>query len=339
MKYLSIFVSLLVMIWLLACSSENEKAQTASHQDATQIDSADWQTVQAQNEPTPRHENAFTEVNGKFYLLGGRGMKAIDIYDPQTNTWTKGQQPPLEMHHFQALPYQGKIYVMGAFTGGYPDETPIPNIYIYDPQVDRWEKGPDIPKVRRRGAAGVVVHQDKFYLVSGIQNGHLGGYVNWLDEYDPASGEWKVLPDAPHKRDHFQAAMAGNKIYAAGGRTSSAETGQPLELTVPEVDVYDFETNQWTTLKEAIPTQRAGTTAVVSGNKIVVMGGESGTQEQAHREVEALDIKTNQWQKLPFLNQGRHGTQAFLFDNSIYIAAGSGNRGGGPELNSMEVLK
>lgn len=243
------------------------------------------------------------------------------------------------MHHFQATPYNGKIYVMGAFTGGYPDETPIPNIYVYDPQTDTWEQGPEIPEGRRRGAAGVVVYRDKFYLVNGIQRGHLGDYTNWLDEYDPATGEWKTLADAPHKRDHFSAAVAGDKLYAAGGRTSSAATDQTMELTVPEVDIYDFASDSWTTSEQPIPTERAGTSAVMIGDKLAIIGGESVAHEVAHNEVEIFDVNTQQWDSLPDLTTGRHGTQAFLFDGKVYTAAGSGNRGGGPELTSMEVFE
>jgi len=55
--------------------------------------------------------------------------------------------------------------------------------------------------------------------------------------------------------------------------------------------------------------------------------------------VEALDVETGEWTDLPSLNQGRHGTQAIVYNGKIYIAAGSGNRGGGPELTSMEVFE
>lgn len=334
MNTLSLPYIFLISILLSACNAE----QQSEVNNDEQTEEAAWQTVETENEPTARHENAFAEVDGKFYLIGGRGMKPVDIYDPGANTWTQGQQPPLEMHHFQAVPYQGKIYVMGAFTGGYPDEEPIPNIYIYDPEQDEWQKGDEIPEERRRGAAGVVVYNDKFYLVDGIVNGHLGDYTNWLDEYDPDSGEWKVLPDAPHTRDHFQAVVADGKIYAAGGRNSSAATGQTFELTIPEVDVYDFESGEWTTLENNLPTERAGTTAIVLDENVVVIGGESGTQEEAHDEVEALDPDSHEWRALPSLEKGRHGTQAFVYRDKVYIAAGSGNRGGGPELTSMEVF-
>ena len=325
------------LFFLLYCSSPDE-ATTADRpiSEETVPDSAQWQTIATENQPTARHENAFTELDGKFYLIGGRGMKPVDIYDPATKTWTTGAQPPLEMHHFQAVPYQGKIYVMGAFTGGYPDETPISHIYLYDPTSDQWERGAEIPEARRRGAAGVVVHNDRFYVVCGIRNGHLGNYTNWLDEYDPATDKWTQLPDAPHTRDHFQAVVANNTLYAVGGRNSSAATGQTFELTVPEVDVYDMTSQRWETLSEPLPTVRAGSTSILLDGHVVVIGGESDAMEAAHHQVEALDINTGNWQAWPRLQQGRHGTQASVHDGSIYIAAGSGNRGGGPELTSLE---
>jgi len=38
---------------------------------------------------------------------------------------------------------------------------------------------------------------------------------------------------------------------------------------------------------------------------------------------------------LPSLPVGRHGTQAAALGDKVYIAAGSGNRGGGPELDDL----
>ncbi|CAN5921776.1 kelch repeat-containing protein [soil metagenome] len=299
-----------------------------------------WKMVETKNLPEERHENAFVGIGDRFYLVGGRKMKPVEIYDPKTQLWQKGAMVPLEMHHFQAVTHKGEIFVIGAFTGGFPHETPIPDVYIYNPKTDQWRKGGGIPEGRRRGAAGVTVYQDKIYVVSGIIDGHYDGHVPWFDEYDPATGTWRQLPDAPQARDHFQAAIADNKLVVAGGRRSSHRTGNVLNLTVPEVNVYDFKSNSWKPMPAAqnIPTQRAGCTAVTMGNKVVVIGGESA-QKQAHNQTEAFDVRSNTWQTLAPLQTGRHGTQAILYKNKVYIAAGSANQGGGPELNSMEVLE
>ncbi|GAA4413682.1 kelch repeat-containing protein [Nibrella viscosa] len=299
-----------------------------------------WETVEPKTLPEKRHENAFVRVGDQFYLVGGRGVKPVDAYNPKTNQWEKRAMGPLEMHHFQAVEHNGEIYVAGAFTGGYPHEKPIPTIYIYNPKKDEWRQGAEIPADRRRGSAGVATYKNKIYLFCGIIDGHFDGHVSWVDEYDPAKNTWTNLPDAPHPRDHFQAAIQGDKAYIAGGRLSSAKIGQVLNLTVSAVDVYDFKTRKWMTLPEDenIPTQRAGSTSIPYENKILVIGGES-PQKKAHNQVEALDTKTLKWEKWAPLQMGRHGTQAIVYKNNVFIAAGSENQGGGPELNTMEVLK
>ena len=289
---------------------------------------------------TNRHENGLTGVKNKLILVGGRGIKPVESFDLKTRKWAKLAEAPLEMHHFQAVTYNNEVWVLGAFTGGYPHESPIPHIYIFNLEKNEWRVGPEIPADRRRGAAGAFVYKDKIYLVCGIQDGHWDGHVNWLDQYDPKTNQWRQLPDAPHKRDHLQAVVMDDKIYVAGGRRSTARIGQVLNLTEPAVDIYDFKTNEWTTLPESnnLPTQRAGNSCVVLDKKVIVIGGESDKQVPAHREAEAFNSKTMRWETLPSLNTGRHGTGAVNINGRIYIVAGSGNRGGGPELNTIEVL-
>jgi N-acetylneuraminic acid mutarotase len=182
----------------------------------------------------------------------------------------------------------------------------------------------------------VVLHDNKIYLVGGNTNGHWNGFVPWLDVLDLKTGRWTPLPDAPRARDHFQAALVDGKIVAAGGRRSHAETKQTFNLTVPEVDVYDIAASRWTTLNENIPTPRAGCMAVAREGKVLVIGGESSSQPQAHAEVEALSLAEGKWSAWPGLNQGRHGTGAAFIGNALYVAAGCAKRGGSPETNSVE---
>lgn len=296
-----------------------------------------WITKNPEGILDPRHENGFAEVNGKFYLLGGRGIKPVNIYNPVSNSWIKGMPPPLELHHFQALTYKGEICVIGAMTGTYPAEKPVANIYIYSPASDKWRKGPVIPSDIRRGGAGTVLYENQVYLVGGITNGHIDGFTNRVDRLDLTTGIWESLPDAPRCRDHFQAVINDGKIYALGGRTTSYKTGQVFELTVPEADVYDIKSQTWKTLELPLPTPRAGASVVIHQGKIVVIGGESGSS-QAHKEAEAFDIVNGTWSDYAFLNQARHGTQAIVKDGKIYIASGSGSQGGSPELPSIEVF-
>ena len=60
--------------------------------------------------------------------------------------------------------------------------------------------------------------------------------------------------------------------------------------------------------------------------------------DEAHHEVEALDIRTGVWRSLPPLIRARHGSGLIFHQGSLFIASGSGARGGRPELTTMERL-
>ncbi len=303
--------------------------------------SGSWSTMVTVNSPTARHECSFAQTGDKFYLLGGRGLKPVEAYDPATNSWTSLGFTPQEIHHFQATELHGLIYLVCAFEGNFPAETGIPFLYIYDPLYDTWFVGPDIPAARIRGSAGVVLKDDKFYIVGGLTDGHRSGWVKWFDEYNPATNEWTILPDAPRARDHFAAALAGDLLVCAGGRRSGAGTGflGTFDSVVLKTDIYDFSSGAWTTLPSPggnIPTGRAGCSAAVLDGEVIIIGGESGSQSSAHKQTQALNPVTGTWRTLGDLVTGRHGSQAIVNHEGIYIAAGSGRRGGSPELNSME---
>lgn len=299
---------------------------------------AGWEIVPCGSVCTARHEAAMTSLNGKLYLLGGRGVKPVEEYDPASGAWRKLLPTPMEIHHFQALAVADRIALVGAMTGGYPKEPAVSNVWWFEPAKDEWTKGSAMPAGRERGGAGTVLHGDKIYLVCGNTNGHWNGFVPWVDMLDLKTGQWTPLPDAPHARDHFQAALVDGKIVAAGGRRSYAETKQTFNLTVTEVDVYDIAAGRWTTMKGQIPTPRAGCMSVARDGKVVVIGGESDRQPQAHAEVEAFTLAEGSWSAWPSLNQGRHGTGAAFIGNELYVAAGCAKRGGSPEINSVEKI-
>jgi hypothetical protein len=297
-----------------------------------------WETLEVRGAPVPRHEAAFVEFEGQFYLIGGRRKEPVSIYNPETMEWRQGAKPPLNVHHFQPVVYGDKILIICAMTGGFPNEVGLDRILIYEPKRDVWTWGAPIPEDRQRGSAGVVLHDGKIYVIAGIVRGHRGGFVPWADRYDPETEQWEQLPDAPRPRDHFQCAVVDGKIYAAGGRRTSHETGELFDLVIPEVDVFDPETQVWSTLPADLPTPRAGNSTFAHDCRVVVAGGESMAHGHAHDEVEAWHVYNEIWETWPSMNRGRHGTGHLLHNNYIYTCSGSGGRGGGPELESIERL-
>lgn len=300
-----------------------------------------WQTITAIGAPTARHEAACIAFQGKVYLIGGRRVNPVDVFDPSTLRWSSKSPTPVELHHFQAVTFGDHIYLMGAMTGPYPNEKPLENVIAYHPPTDQFKTLGKIPQQRRRGGAGAVVYQDKIYLVGGITNGHVDGYQPWFDEYDPKTEKWTVLPDAPHARDHFQAVVIGDRLYAAAGRTTSKATDQVFDLTVEKVDIFDFKTGKWLEAEACptIPTPRAGNMATTVNGQLILGGGESMRQRTAHNEIDIYNPETKVWVKGASLLRGRHGSGFARIGNYLYTASGCGNRGGTPELDTIERLE
>ena len=73
------------------------------------------------------------------------------------------------------------------------------------------------------------------------------------------------------------------------------------------------------------------------GGDIYYFGGES-SQPVAHNVTQRLNVKTGTWTVVSPLQRGRHGSGAVAINGKIYVAAGSGGRGGRPELSSTEVF-
>jgi len=303
-----------------------------------QFEKFSWKIIETNGNYTPREECDFVAVKDKFYLLGGRGINEVNIFDPKTNTWTNGAKPPIELNHFQGVVYKDEIYLVGAMTGRYPHEQPVANIYIYTPKTDTWRTGDEIPVDRRRGSGGVVVYKDKFYMVTGILDGHWTGNVTWFDEYDPKTGKWTKLVDAPTARDHVRAGVVGDKLYLIAGVQSNTLEKKGLANVIDAVDAYDFKTKQWSTASAKLPTLRAGNTTIAIKNDLFVIAGESAKQKKAHNEVEVYNVKTGAFRTLAPLVEGRHAAGAVIYKGKIYTVAGVGNAGGSPLLKSIEVF-
>jgi N-acetylneuraminic acid mutarotase len=104
----------------------------------------------------------------KAFLIGGRGNKRTDIYDPVTRTWSIGAAPPGgEIHHIQCVAVGNMIYLAAAYTGTYPNEVTVANMLVYNTQTNIWSTKAALPVGRRRGSAAVVVVGRRIYVSHG----------------------------------------------------------------------------------------------------------------------------------------------------------------------------
>lgn len=331
-------------------STESDSSLYSIVQSKTKVDSSEIDSPSGEKATAPawrllhtgdnsrveaRHESGAVLVGKKIYFFGGRQGENVQAFDLEQMNWTNLGPAPVPFHHFQPVAINNMIYIAGAFTGRFPSETPVTHVYGYNTLDNTWSRVTEIPQDRLRGSASSVAYDEKIYLVGGNKNGHKGPSVNWFDVYDPESGEWSILPDAPHARDHAVAAIANDKLAVASGRQSAFP--EIFAGVVLETDIYNFATSKWESFADDIPTGRAGSMVATVGNEVLVIGGESSSLQLAHDNVEALNIDTGLWREFPPLLIGRHGGGAVVANQQIHVLSGNASRGGGREVSCHEV--
>lgn len=328
MQILMLFIRLSVVLALIV--STHAVAQVDAN--------TAWQSVVTSNASTAtaRHEATAVSVNGKLYLMGGRGNRPVEVYDPALNSWRVVGNTPLEIHHFQPVVLGEKIYAIAAFTCCYPNEPSIADIHVFDTVTEQWSIEGSMPAERTRGAAAAVVWQGDIYVLGGNTAGHNGGAVAWFDRYDPATSSWQVMADAPNARDHFAAVVVNGQLVAAGGRAT--DQPNPFANTVAATDIFDFSTGLWRT-GASIPNPRAGTFATGAGTELLIAGGESSGRIEAYATTEAYDINLNQWRTLQPLSVARHSGGASVLGTTWHVVAGNTTTGGGAETSQHETLE
>lgn len=138
---------------------------------------------------------------GALCLLGGRGRAPVGVLDTAKLAWTQGATPPIEIHHFQAVEGpDGCVWIAGAWSGPFPDEVAVKDVWKYCRGTNKWTKVG--PIARPRGSAGAVAYDGALYIVSGNNGGHKedADVVPWFDKYDFKSGKWTEMPDIPHRK-------------------------------------------------------------------------------------------------------------------------------------------
>lgn len=118
-------------------------------------DCVPWIDLNESQDYTGRHECSFVQAGDRWYRFGGREeAHKLKDYDYGNDSWTLGAAPPFEFNHFQAIEFEGLVWVIGSFrTNNFPNEVVTEDVHVYNPANDMWMKGPEIPASHRRGGA------------------------------------------------------------------------------------------------------------------------------------------------------------------------------------------
>ena len=167
-------------------------------------------------------------LNGRLYVIGGYSSGAVTntllIYDPSTNTWTRGA-PLAQARMFAAAGViGGKLYV----AGGYDGARGLDSLEVFMPNADgsgSWSAGPAMPRPKDSSASGVL--GDRYLIAAGGWDADAKRVTGGVTAYDVQAGVWVTLPIATSLRVGARAEGDGTRLFAVGGYDVS--TGEPCQ--------------------------------------------------------------------------------------------------------------
>ena len=122
-----------------------------------------WTEVRSVPGPIGRIAATAVGLEGRVYLFGGYTVDAdgnevstpdVDIYDPATDSYTKGAPFPIPVDDAVAGVWRDSLIFI---VSGWSQRDNVADVQMYDPAADRWEEATPIPGPPVFGHAGAVV--------------------------------------------------------------------------------------------------------------------------------------------------------------------------------------
>jgi hypothetical protein len=276
--------------------------------------------------------------------------------------WVTLPQAPTPRGEVSAARIGDDVYVVGGFDASGHTSRVVQRLNL---RTEHWTTVASMPQALNHMSA--ISFAGRLYVVGGYSapGDTSSGAVRGFWRYDPTTGRWTSLPDAPVARAAAGAAVLGHRLYVVGGRNDATSALSSLAI-------FDFDSGRWTlgpslshprehlaaaaadgaiwalggraqglgsftyverytpgastwSAMPSLPVARSGFQAVTAAGSIVVVGGEDGTQTVA--EVDRLDMRTAHWSRVADLPVARHGL-GVVADGPLVFAIDGGPQAG-----------
>lgn len=186
---------------------------------------------------------------------------------------------------------------------------PIKTAEVYDFASKTWSSLPDMP-VPRAASTGAVVRDNQIIVVGGVTSKQVP--LKRVDCFDVGSNEWVKFPSLPVGVTGPYVRLVGDKLYCIGG-TDKKDCNQSVVFDFKERDL------RWQSLPpKPSPCYSCG--GYLYEGKLIIVGGRKG--KDPVQAVEALDLETQQWEKLASMNVIRVFYSVVGIEDEIYVLGG-----------------
>jgi N-acetylneuraminic acid mutarotase len=245
---------------------------------------------------------------------------------PNQGTWSLRAELPEETSEMGAAALNGFIFTAGGFLPQNHN-----SLLIYDIKLNRWTRGPDLPKGTHHAA--VVSVNNKLYVIGGMMA------ENAVQIYDPVSKKWTQGKSMPTPRVAMASAVVNGKIHLIGG-ARSIDAGTAMTTH----EVYDPLKDSWQT-RAALPSATEHVSAAVLKGRIHVVGGRNNFRNIDLNQI--YNPNTNAWSVGAVMTDARSGMGVVAFEKRLYVFGGEDLISRGivdsverydPDTNTWEVL-
>ncbi len=186
------------------------------------------------------------------------------------NSWKRMAEMPTARIAMGVAVVNGKIYAIGGqITSGVTDINEV-----YDVATNTWATA--TPKPQAHCSFATAVYGNKIYCF-GSDTNHV---------YDTVTDTWEIRTPSPTPRGGTSANVVNDKIYVIGGEDSYSYYGLPYAHHSDLNEMYDPETDTWTTMAP-MPAAVVYCESAVVDDKIYVFGNGVATQ--------VYDTQSNTW--------------------------------------------
>jgi N-acetylneuraminic acid mutarotase len=170
-----------------------------------------------------------------------------EIYDPATDTWSRGADVPTPLAASGVAVDNARLYLIGgcdAVNCGHAD------VQVYDPAADSWSTAARYAEPTAWLACGTLYGQIDCAGGQTTTGGTSDAFA-----YDPSTDRWTSIAPLPIDLAAMSYAVANNRLLVVGGATRN------LQFVTNEGFSYDPDTDAWTALPNAnVAVYRAAST-------------------------------------------------------------------------------
>ncbi|MCP4723940.1 MAG: hypothetical protein GY863_02830 [bacterium] len=257
--------------------------------------------------------------NGNVYAMGGYCRETVAVFESihlefstHEDVWKVQKDLPTGRSNLALASSNGKIFAVGGDRFHTVNE-------MYDPLLRIWQSLAPMPTPRQHINSDVM--DGKIYVIGGLINNNGRRMATDKNEmYNIMTNTWEEKAPLPSPRQGCAAVSAGKKIYIIGGTITEGDDW----IYVPDVSIYDPETDSWTEGADLPEPLLEPGSAVIDG-KIYIIGGQ-GTPVDNRRNVSnrvyMYDPGSDSWTRLNDLPVEIQFAGVTSIHNKIYIVCG-----------------